>query len=139
VVNPTDMPFWQAASPRPRATWVLPVVSHCRAIGPSDNGERAQGDDVLAPVDPFAPGEFQDLRLVEPGDRLEVEAVQALGDRERAIGRHWSEDNGERRLDAPLHHAPLPVDQLELDQSGQEPDVVQTFGRALAGELVVLP
>ena len=25
VVNPTDIPRWQAASPSPRATWVLPV------------------------------------------------------------------------------------------------------------------
>ena len=25
VVKPTDSPLWQAASPRPRATWVLPV------------------------------------------------------------------------------------------------------------------
>ena len=24
VVKPTDSPLWQAASPRPRATWVLP-------------------------------------------------------------------------------------------------------------------
>ena len=25
MVKPTDSPLWQAASPRPRATWVLPV------------------------------------------------------------------------------------------------------------------
>ena len=25
MVKPTDIPFWQAARPRPRATWVLPV------------------------------------------------------------------------------------------------------------------
>ena len=25
VVKPTDSPLWQAASPRPSATWVLPV------------------------------------------------------------------------------------------------------------------
>ena len=25
VVKPTDIPRWQAASPKPRATWVLPV------------------------------------------------------------------------------------------------------------------
>ena len=25
VVKPTDIPFWQAARPRPRGTWVLPV------------------------------------------------------------------------------------------------------------------
>ncbi len=88
---------------------------------------RAEGDDVLAPVDPFASGQLQDLHLVEPGDRLEVEAVEALGDREL------------RGLDAAFHHASFAIDQFQLDQSGQEPHVVQALGRALAGELVILP
>ena len=32
LVEPTLMPFWQAASPRPRATWVLPVPLGPRAM-----------------------------------------------------------------------------------------------------------
>ena len=33
---------------------------------------------MLGSVRPFAPGEFQHLHLVELGDRLEVEAVEAF-------------------------------------------------------------
>jgi hypothetical protein len=40
---------------------------------------RAEGDDVLAAKGPFAAGQLQHLHLVEAGDRLEVEAVEALG------------------------------------------------------------
>lgn len=42
---------------------------------------RAEGDDILALLDPFPAGEFQDLHLVELGDRPEVEAVEALAGR----------------------------------------------------------
>jgi hypothetical protein len=80
-----------------------------------------EGDDVLAPLDPFAAGQFQHLHLVELGDRLEVEAVEALGGREL------------RGLDASLDHPPLAVDQFQFDQAGQELDMVQPFGGALAG------
>jgi hypothetical protein len=45
-------------------------------------------------------GQFQHLHLVELRDRLEVEAVEALDDREL------------RRLDAALDHAPIAVDHL---------------------------
>ena len=69
---------------------------------------------------------FQDQRLVERGDDLEVEAVEAL-------------DHGEaRRLDAPLDHAALAVDQLELGESQQVADVIDAFRGALPGDLVVL-
>jgi len=86
-----------------------------------------QGDDVLASVDPFAAGEFQHLHLVELRDRLEVEAVQALGCREL------------RGLDTPLDHPPLAVDQFQLDQTRQELDMIQPLGGALAGEFVIFP
>ena len=43
-----------------------------------------------------------------------------------------------RRLDAPLHEAPFTVDELELDQARQEPDVVQALVRRLARHLLVL-
>jgi hypothetical protein len=87
----------------------------------------AERDDVLAAFDPVAAGQFQHLHLVQLGDRPEVEAVEAFGDREL------------RGLDAPLDHAPFPVDKFKLDQTGQELDVVLALGRALAGELVVFP
>ena len=86
-----------------------------------------QGDDILAPLNPVATGEFQHLHLVELRDRLEVEAVQALGRREL------------RGLDAPLDHPPLAVDQFQLDQAGQELDMIQPFRGALSGELLVFP
>jgi hypothetical protein len=83
--------------------------------------------DVLAPLDPFAAGELQHLHLVEAGDRLEVEAVEALGGRELC------------RLDAALDHPPLSVDQLQLHQPGQELHMILPLGGALAGELAVFP
>jgi len=72
-------------------------------------------------------GEFHHLHLVELGDRLEVEAVEAFGRREL------------RRLDAALDHPPFAVDQLEFHQSGQEADMVLSLRGALARELVVFP
>ena len=88
---------------------------------------RGEGDDILASLDPFTAGQFQHLHLVQLRDRLEVEAVQALGGREL------------RRLDAALHHPSLAVDQLQFDETREEPDVIQFLGGALAGELVVFP
>ena len=44
-----------------------------------------------------------------------------------------------RRLDAALDHPPLAIDQLQLDQAGQELDVILAFCSTLAGELVVFP
>ena len=86
----------------------------------------AERDEVLAALDVLAAGQLQDQRLVERGDDLEVEAVEAL-------------DHGEaRRLDAPLDHAALAVDQLELDESQQVADVIDAFRGALPGDLVVL-
>ena len=43
-----------------------------------------------------------------------------------------------RRLDAPLDHAALAVDQLELGESQQVADVIDAFRGALPGDLVVL-
>ena len=87
----------------------------------------AEGDDVLAPLDPFAAGQFQHLHLVQAGDRLEVEAVEAFDRREP------------RGLDPALDHPPLAVDQLQLHQPGEEADMVQALGGALPGELLVFP
>jgi hypothetical protein len=55
------------------------------------------------------------------------------------LWRHWFKPNGEGGLDTALDHAPFAVDQFQLDQAGQELDVVPAFGRALAGMLVVFP
>jgi hypothetical protein len=55
------------------------------------------------------------------------------------LWRHWFKPNGEGSLDAPLDHPPFPVDQFQLDQTGQELNVVLALGRALPGELVVFP
>ena len=88
---------------------------------------RAEGNDVLAPLDPLAARQLQHLRLVQRGDGLEVEAVEALGDREL------------RCLDAPLDHAPFAIDRFQLHQPGQELNMIQALGRALARHFLVFP
>ena len=87
----------------------------------------AEGDDVLAALDPFAARQLEHLYLVQAGDRLEVEAVEAF-DRREPCG-----------LDPSLDHPALAVDELQLHEAGEKADVVQAFGRALAGELLVFP
>ena len=87
----------------------------------------AERDEVLAALDVLAAGQLQDQRLVERGDDLEVEAIEAL-------------DHGEaRRLDAPLDHAALAVDELELGKTQKIANVVDAFRGTLPGDLVVLP
>ena len=44
-----------------------------------------------------------------------------------------------RGLDPALDHPPLAVDQLQFDQPGEEADMVEPLGGALAGELLVFP
>ena len=85
----------------------------------------AEGDGVLPPLDPFAPGQFQHLHLVQAGDGLEVEAVEALDGRERCC------------LDAALDHPPLAIDQFQFYQPGEELHMVQPLGRTMARQLVV--
>ncbi len=114
MVKPTARPFWQAASPSPRATWVLPVPL------------LPERDHVLPPLDVLAAGELQHQHLVQRRDRGEVEAVQALHRREAGLA------------DAPLDHPPLAIQQLELGEAQQVGGVVDALGRALPGQLVVL-
>lgn len=52
----------------PRATWVA-------------GAGRAEGNDILAPFDPFAPGQFQHLHLVQLRNSRKVEAVEAFDGR----------------------------------------------------------
>jgi len=87
----------------------------------------SKGDDILAPLDPFAAGQFQHLHLVQGRDRLEVKAIETFY--------RWEL----RGLDPALNHPPLPVDQFQFHQSGEETDMVQSLGSALAGQLVVFP
>ena len=42
-------------------------------------------------------------------------------------------------LDTPLDQAALAVDQLQLHQSGEELDMIQALGRALARQFLVFP
>ena len=59
-------------------------------------------------------------------DGLEVEALERF-------------DDGEPGLpDASLDQAAIAVDQLQLHQSGQELHMIQTFGRALPRQFLVL-
>ena len=86
----------------------------------------AKGDHVLAPFDPVAARQLQHLHLVELGNRLEVEALEAFGGRELGC------------LDAALDHPSLAIDQLQFDQARQELDMVQALGGALARHLLIL-
>ena len=107
------------------------LLARCQPESEGDMGlagaARAKSDDVLAPVDPFTPGQFQNLHLVERRDRLEVEAVEAFGGREL------------RGLDPALDHPALSIDQFKFHQPGKELHVVQPFARTLTGQLLVLP
>ena len=99
----------------------------------------AERDEVLAALDVLAAGQLQDQRLVERGDDLEVEADPLPGRACAACLGGEALDHGEaRRLDAPLDHAALAVDQLELGESQQVADVINAFRGALPGDLVVL-
>ena len=65
----------------------------------------AEHDDVVAGNNERAARQLQDQRLVEAGDRGEVEGVQALDCREAGLA------------DAPLEEAALAVDQLQFGQA----------------------
>jgi hypothetical protein len=63
--------------------------------------------------------------LLRLGIALKSKAVEALDRR------------GPRGLDPALDHPALAIDELELDQPGEEAEVVEPLGCALAGELLV--
>src|SRR4051812_266961 len=65
----------------------------------------AERNHVLAPLDVRAAREFQNQHLVQARDRRKVEAVQAFDCREP------------RLTDAPLHHSPVTIKQLEFGQA----------------------
>ena len=88
------------------------AVSHC--------------DDVLPSVYVLTSGKLQDQRLVESGNGQEVEAVHALYRWEAGL------------LDATLHHASFPIDQLKLRKPQQIPGMIYAFFGTLPRYLVVL-
>ena len=87
---------------------------------------RAEQDHILPAVDVIAAREIQHQHLVGAGDRLEVEALELFDDGEPGL------------LDTPLDEAALAVDQLQLHQPGQELDMIQALGSALARQFLVL-
>src|SRR6266699_264657 len=85
----------------------------------------ADRNHVLSASDVLTAGKLQHQCLVERRDRRKLETVQALHRREP------------RLLDAALDHPLFPVDQFELGQAQQITRVVDAFGSALLGKLVV--
>ena len=86
----------------------------------------AERDDVLAAGYILRAGQFQHQGLVERWDGGEVEAVETLHCWEPGL------------LDPALDGPPFPVDHLKLGQAQQVARVIDTFGGALARQLVVL-
>ena len=86
----------------------------------------ANRDDVLAAADVLRAGQFQHQRLVERGDRGELEAVEAFDRREPGF------------LDPPFDSPAFPFNHLQLSQTQQVARIVDLLARALARQLVVL-
>ena len=87
----------------------------------------AKSDDLLASIDKIRAGQIHNQFLVECGDRIEVETLQALDGREP------------RRLDASLNHAGFAVYQLQFDQARQVPGMIGILRRTLPSQLLILP
>src|SRR5258707_1100187 len=84
-------------------------------------------DNILSTLDILRPRQLHDERLVQRWQRGEVEAVEAFNGREP------------RRLDAPLDHAALAIDQLLFGETQQVPCIIDTLGGALPCLPVILP
>src|SRR6516225_2657467 len=85
----------------------------------------ADRDRILAASNVFGAGKFEDQCLVERRDRCEVETVEAFHRWEPCL------------LDAALDHPPIALDQFEFGQAQQIAGMVDAFGGALPGELVI--
>src|SRR5271154_1534648 len=85
----------------------------------------ADRNHVLSASDVLAAGKLQHQCLIERRDRRELETVQALDRRES------------RLLAGALDHPLFPGDQFVLGQAQQTTRVVDAFGSALLGKLVV--
>ena len=115
VVNPTDIPFWQAARPSPRAMWVLPVPLLPTAMIFSRRCTYSHRASSIT------------RRLVHRRDGGKVEGVHAFDGREAGSP------------DPPLHHALVAVDEFQFAQPQQIGWVVHSLGGALGRHLPVFP
>ena len=104
MVKPTDIPRWQAAMPKPKAMWVLPVPLLPMAMTFSRRSMYSRA------------GQFHHQGLVLRGDSGEVEAIQTLDCREAG------------RPDPPLHHALVAVGEYLLCKALEVLRVVYIFG-----------
>src|SRR3954462_6192070 len=86
----------------------------------------AESDHVLPPLDVLAARQLQHQQLIQRRDRGEVEAVQALYGRKTGL------------TDAPLHRAPLALEQLQFGQAQEVAGMVDALARALPRLVVVL-
>jgi hypothetical protein len=87
---------------------------------------RTERNAVLSFLDPIAPRQFQNQRLVERGLRGEVEGVEALDLRKA------------REANATFDVAPLAIDALQFAQSKQIARVVGAILRRLHRHLLIL-
>ena len=95
VVKPTDIPLWQAATPRPRAMWVLPVPLFPAAMMFSRRSMYSQRASSMTSCLFTRAGQ-------KPRGWPGVEGVQAF-------------DRGEARgPDPALHHALVAVDEFQF-------------------------
>ena len=115
MVKPTDSPLWQAASPRPRAIWVLPAPLLPTAMTFSRRWMYSQRASSMTRA------------LFTEGMTVKSKVSQALDGREAG------------RLDPALHHALVAVDEFQFCQTQQVPRMVHTLGGALGGHLSVFP
>ncbi len=110
VVNRTRTPFWQAAQGDVRFP--------CTRV--------SQRQDVFLSLDELAAGLFQHQRLIQGGDRQEVETVQALDHIEIGLP------------DAALRGPAFAVEQFQFTQAQQVARKVHALGGAVLGHLVIL-
>ena len=115
VMKPTERPFWQAAKPRPRAMWVLPVPLLPSAMRFSRRSMYSQRASSRTNV------------LLSEGMTLKSKLSRLLITGKRAALMRRST------------HAALAVDQLELGKTQKIANVVDAFRGTLPGDLVVLP
>ena len=115
VVKPTDIPFWQAARPSPRATWVLPVPLFPTAITFS----------LCSMYSHRANSMTRTLFTEGMARKSKVSRLLTAGKRAARM-RRW-------------HHALVAVDEFQFGETQQVVRVVHILGGALGGQLAVLP
>ena len=114
VVKPTDMPRWQAARPKPRATWVLPVP-------------------LLPMAMTFSRRSMYSHRASCVTSALFTEGMARKSKVSRLLvaGKRGGPDPA-------LHHALVAVDEFQFGETKQVVGVVGAFCGALGCQLAVL-